>query len=233
MFHLAIVALSDVGIFHRDISTGNLMLRRLPGPEGKIQGVLSDFDLAVDMHDPDMRGNSHLHRTGTLPFLSMSLLKQLENPELTGRFPYILRFDLESCVYVFLWDAMLRSEGRNTLKSQIKQAHDLLDSWMTSDPAALYMSKHALLDTFNDKYSPEGDEKAADLFPYVAECRTPLDELLSAISEGYFAWRREVKRFKLDVSSPNWQDLCGHFGPSFVLERFKAMQTILTGPASV
>src|SRR5580693_7885522 len=104
MFHLAIVALSDVGIFHRDISTGNLMLRRLPGPEGKIQGVLSDFDLAVDMRDPDMIGNSHLHRTGTLPFLSMSLLTQLENP--MRRFPYIVRFDLESCIYVFLWDAM-------------------------------------------------------------------------------------------------------------------------------
>src|ERR1700733_4183577 len=105
------------------------MLRRLPGPEGKIQGVLSDFDLAVDMYDPDMRGTSHLHRTGTLPFLSMSLLKQLENSELTGRFPYVLRFDLESCVYVFLRGAMLLSEGRNTLKSRIKQAHDLLDSW--------------------------------------------------------------------------------------------------------
>ena len=50
---LALVALSEDGIFHRDISTGNLMLRRLPGPEGKIQGVLSDFDLAIDMHDPE------------------------------------------------------------------------------------------------------------------------------------------------------------------------------------
>jgi len=139
MFHLAIVALSDVGIFHRDISTGNLMLRRLPGPEGKIHGVLSDFDLAVDMRDPDMSGNSHLHRTGTLPFLSMSLLQQLEMPAL--RFPYILRLDLESCVYVFLWDAILHPEGRNTLKSQVKQAHELLDSWMTSHPNALYKDK--------------------------------------------------------------------------------------------
>ena len=231
MFHLVIVALSDVDIFHRDISTGNVMLRRLPGPEGKIQGLLSDFDLAVDMHDPDMRGSSHLHRTGTLPFPSMSLLKQLEKPALM--FPYILRFDLESCVYVFLWDAMLHPEGRNTLKSQVKQAHKLLDSWMTSDPEALYKDKHALADTFSDKYLPEDDEKVAESFPYLVKCQTPFDELLSAISEGYVAWRREVKRSKLGISSPKWLDLCGNFEPSFVLERFKAMQTILTEPVSV
>jgi hypothetical protein len=99
---------------------------------------------------------------------------------------------------------MLHPEGRNTLKSQFKpsQSHDLLDPWMTSDPTALYMDKCTPLDAFKDKYLREGDGKAAELFPYVAECRTPLDELLSAISEGYFAWRREVKRFKIGISSP-------------------------------
>lgn len=228
MFHLAVVALSDAGIFHRDISTGNLMLRRLPGPEGKIQGVLSDFDLAVDMHDPEMRGNSHLHRTGTLPFLSMSLLKQLEKPAL--RFPYILRFDLESCVYVFLWDAMFHPEGRATLKSQVKQAYELLDSWMTSDPKALYKDKLALADTFRDSYVPEEDEHLTGSLPCLVKCRAPLGDILRALSVGYATWHWRAETVKHDISL-QWRDLCGFFEPSFVLERFKAMQTILTGPA--
>ena len=129
----------------------------------------------------------------------MSLLKQLEKPAL--RFPYILRLDLESCVYVFLWDAMLHPEGRNTLKSQVKQAHDLLDSWMTSDPEALYMSKHALADTFTNKYLPEDDDKVPESFPYLFKCRTPLDDLLSALALGYFTWRRKAEKFKLHLLS--------------------------------
>ena len=71
ILHTALSALSEEGIFHRDISTGNLMLRRLPGPEGRLQGVLSDFDLAIDMKDENMTTTSHLHRTGTLSLRSL------------------------------------------------------------------------------------------------------------------------------------------------------------------
>jgi serine/threonine protein kinase len=138
--HLAIVALSESDIFHRDISTGNLMLRRLS--DGKIQGVLGDFDLAVDVRDPSMAGNPHLHRTGTLPFLAGSLLKQLATPE--RKFPYVLRFDLESCIYVFLWDGMLHPEGRETPKALVGHANELLDSWLSSDAVALYNAKVTL-----------------------------------------------------------------------------------------
>ena len=206
------------------------MLRRLPGPGGNIQGVLSDFDLAVDMNDPKMTGNSHLHRTGTLPFLSMSLLKQLENP--TRAFPYIVRFDLESCVYVFLWDAMFHPEGRETPKSRLQQTNELLDSWMSSDPAALYKDKLALPDTFSDTYIQEEDENAAQSFTYLFKCRMALNELLSSISMGYSMWRWQVSKRRLDISSPEWKDLCGHFEPRFILEQFKAVQTALTESGS-
>ena len=206
------------------------MLRRLPGSEGRIQGVLSDFDLAVDMNDPTMTGNSHLHRTGTLPFLSMSLLKQLEDP--TRRFPYIVRFDLESCIYVFLWDAMFHPEGRETPKSQLEETNELLDSWLSSDPQALYKDKLALSGTFTDKYLPGGDGDAADSFPCLFKCRMPLKELLSAITIGYSVWDLQASRHRLDASSPDWTDLSGHFESRFVLEQFKAMHMALTGPTS-
>jgi Fungal protein kinase len=218
--------LSEDGIFHRDISTGNLMLRRLPGPEGKIQGVLSDFDLAVDMHDPDMKGNSHLHRTGTLPFLSMSLLKQLDDP--ARRFPYIVRFDLESCIYVFLWDSMFHPEGRDTPNSRLKQTNELLDSWLSTDPTALYKDKYTLLDTFADKYLPIGaDQDAKKAFPHLFKCQPVLIQLLSELGMAYLTWKVRAATLRLDHTSPQWRDLCGHFKPSFVLEQFKAMQEAL------
>ena len=206
------------------------MLRRLPGSEGRIQGVLSDFDLAVDMNDPKMTGNSHLHRTGTLPFLSISLLEQLEGP--TRRFPYIVRFDLESCIYVFLWDAMFHPEGRETPKSQLEQTNELLDSWLSSDPQTLYNGKLSLSGTFTRKYLPEGDGNAAESFPSLFKCRMALKELLSAITIGHSVWDLQASRRRLDASSPLWKDLCGHFESRFVLEQFKAMRMTLTGPTS-
>ena len=164
----------------------------------------------------------------------MSLLKQLENP--TRRFPYLVRFDLESCVYVFLWDAMFHPEGRDTPKSQVEQTNELLDSWMSSDPKALYKDKLALSGTLSDTYLPEGDDgHAPESFRYLRKCRMALKELLSAISVAYIVWDLEASRHNLDASyaSPKWKDLCGNFEPLAVLEKFKAMQTILTEAASV
>ena len=162
MFYIALLTLSEDGIFHRTISTGSLMLRRLPGPEGKIQGVLSDFDLAVDMHDPIVKEVSHLHHTGTLLFLSMSLLMQLRNRK--AEFPYLLRFDLESCIYVFIWDAMYHPEGKNTPESQLAQTDKLLEAWLFSDPWLLRQSKLDLSQALTNEYSPE-DHGPSESFP--------------------------------------------------------------------
>ena len=38
-------------------------------------GISDDSDLAVDMHDADMKENLHIYRTGTRPFLSIYLLR--------------------------------------------------------------------------------------------------------------------------------------------------------------
>ncbi|KAJ6598737.1 hypothetical protein B0H10DRAFT_2085083 [Mycena sp. CBHHK59/15] len=57
-------------IMHRDISRNNLMYRRI---DGKIYGVLNDFDLSVVM-GKEPRSTSK-QRTGTEPYMAMDLLE--------------------------------------------------------------------------------------------------------------------------------------------------------------
>jgi hypothetical protein len=184
---------------------------------------LSDFDLAIDMKDENMTTASHLHRTGTLPFLAISLLLQLKQPEL--RFSYTLRFDLESCIYVFLWDAMYHPEGRNTPKSQVEETNELLDLWLSTDPGILSGSKRNLPDDFTSEYVPD---EARESFPYLFRCRTHLAKLLNSLSLGYPMWKWEATEGGLDTSTEEWKDLCGKFTFKTVLGQFKAVQTALT-----
>ncbi|KAJ3760275.1 protein kinase, partial [Lentinula raphanica] len=59
-----------VKILHRDLSIGNLMFRR---KEGKVYGVLNDFDLSSTVVRM-AQGPSSKERTGTRPFMSPDLL---------------------------------------------------------------------------------------------------------------------------------------------------------------
>ncbi|KAF8826606.1 hypothetical protein HHX47_DHR5000366 [Lentinula edodes] len=81
-----------VGILHRDLSSGNIMYRRI---DGKVYGVLNDFDLSSRVRDMD-NGPSSNQRTGTRPFMSLDLL----NPVWKGGHFY--RHDLESLFYIIL-----------------------------------------------------------------------------------------------------------------------------------
>jgi hypothetical protein len=188
---------------------------------------LSDFDLAIDTKDEDKRGTPHLHRTGTLPFLAISLLDQLKQPELS--FSYMLRFDLESCIYVFLWDAMYHPEGRNTSKYQVEETNELLDLWLSSDPSILSGSKGDLSRDFLTIYVPE---ESKEYFPYLFRCRMQLKRLLNSLHLGYSTWEWEATEGGLDASAEQWGDLCGRFTFSTVLKHFKAVQSALAEPAS-
>ena len=187
--------------------------------------MLSDFDIAIDMHNPGVKEVSHLHCTGTLPFLSMALLTQLRNPK--ARFPYLLRFDLESCIYVFIWDAMYYPEGRNTPKSQFAQTNKLLSYWVSSDLTTLSQSKFDLSRRLTSEYFPE-DGETSESFPHLFRCRILLKGLLSSLSMGYVTWSLQATLRGLDTSSPEWRDLCGYFDCSSVLEEFKTIQAALT-----
>ncbi|KAJ3741415.1 protein kinase [Lentinula detonsa] len=78
------------GILHRDLSIGNIMFRRI---EGKVYGVLNDFDLSSFVHDMG-KGPASDFRTGTRPFMSVDLLDP------TWKGGHLYRHDLESLFFI-------------------------------------------------------------------------------------------------------------------------------------
>ncbi|KAJ7229860.1 hypothetical protein GGX14DRAFT_581489 [Mycena pura] len=74
---------------HRDISRNNLMYRKI---DGKVYGVLNDFDLSV-LWNKEPRSTSK-QRIGTEPYMAVDLLVVGPPP------PHLYRFDLESLFYV-------------------------------------------------------------------------------------------------------------------------------------
>ncbi|RXW21539.1 hypothetical protein EST38_g4307 [Candolleomyces aberdarensis] len=86
-------------ILHRDLSENNLMLYL--GKEGRIKGVLNDWDMASfkdTLGKIDWLLAAH-HRTGTPPFMAIDLLKA--DPP-----PHLYRHELESFFYILLWGAL-------------------------------------------------------------------------------------------------------------------------------
>ncbi|KAJ7231053.1 hypothetical protein B0H12DRAFT_1192785 [Mycena haematopus] len=87
-------------IMHRDISINNLMFRRI---DGKVYGVLNDFDLSSQINDPS---STSKHRTGTEPYMAIDLLAKDPPP------PHLYRFDLESLYYVLAYVVCQYEEGK-------------------------------------------------------------------------------------------------------------------------
>ena len=96
------LAVSKDGIKHRDISISNLMCRRLEN--GKIQGVLNDWDVASTSHTESDSEHTNM-RTGTMPFMSIDLH---EDPPPV----HIERFEYESLFYVLYWICLSYSDGK-------------------------------------------------------------------------------------------------------------------------
>ncbi|KAJ7883488.1 hypothetical protein B0H14DRAFT_2701921 [Mycena olivaceomarginata] len=86
---------------HRDISRNNLMYREI---DGKIYGVLNDFDLSV-LQDKELRPTSK-QRTGTEPYMAVDLLVTGPPP------PHLYRFDLESLFYVLAYVVCQYHDGK-------------------------------------------------------------------------------------------------------------------------
>lgn len=69
------------------------MFRR--GSDGKVCGVLNDFDHVIPAGDPN--SNSSRQRTGTVPFMAIDILNESPPPV------HLYRHDLESLYYVLVW----------------------------------------------------------------------------------------------------------------------------------
>ncbi|KAJ3992811.1 protein kinase [Lentinula boryana] len=117
-------------ILYRDLSIGNIMLRR---KDGKIYGVLNDFDLSARVQDMD-QGPTSNHRTGTGPFMSIDLL----NPNWEGG--HLYRHDLEPLFYIMLCLAC-RYERPNVLTP----APRAYDEWFSGSDQQILDNKPLML----------------------------------------------------------------------------------------
>lgn len=80
-------ALWQAGVYHRDVSPGNMMWYR----NGTVlMGVLNDYDLSSLATALGPQGNE---RTGTIPFMALDLLSKKGQ---RGEVKHLYRHDLES-----------------------------------------------------------------------------------------------------------------------------------------
>ncbi|KAG1826526.1 hypothetical protein EV424DRAFT_1509695 [Suillus variegatus] len=109
------------GVYHRDVSPGNLMWY---WRDGKRMGVLNDYDLSSLADDPGPRGNE---RTGTVPFMALDLLTKDGQQ---GKVKHLYRHDLESFMWVFAWICLRYRQGVPLRRLRP------LDEWATLDAIA-------------------------------------------------------------------------------------------------
>ena len=121
---------------HRDISRQNLMYRRV---NGKVNGVLIDFDLASSRNSTT---KSHKGvRIGTRPFMAVSLHLEIFQDEIPD---HRERFDLESIFYVVYWDARFYDKGRKVVLPG-SVAQNSYNDWITyNDETAIAVKEHTL-----------------------------------------------------------------------------------------
>ncbi|KAG1730075.1 hypothetical protein EDB19DRAFT_1391181 [Suillus lakei] len=90
------------GVYHRDVSAGNLMWY---WKGGKRMGILNDYDLSSLADGQGPLGNE---RTGTVPFMALELLSAKAQ---RGEVKHLYRHDLESFMWVFIWICLRYRDG--------------------------------------------------------------------------------------------------------------------------
>ncbi|KAF5383649.1 hypothetical protein D9615_003848 [Tricholomella constricta] len=95
-------AYTDAKVLHRDLSENNLMFKRTDDTsDGKVKGILNDWDMASDVEANDeILPSTATHRIGTIPFMAIDLLVVNKRPP-----PHLYRHDLESFFYILVWAA--------------------------------------------------------------------------------------------------------------------------------
>jgi hypothetical protein len=127
---LAIYWLARAGVYHRDISVGNLGWAARK--DGICVGIPFDFDHARLIDKDGLPSSKHI--TGTIAFMSVDLLADMTRP-------HIVRYDYESCFWVAWYIATCYKGGKqlHTVKD-----HPLL-SWLTRPLSSIRSAKLELL----------------------------------------------------------------------------------------
>ncbi|SJL03321.1 uncharacterized protein ARMOST_06674 [Armillaria ostoyae] len=147
-------------VLHRDVSEGNVTFYR--DEEDIAVGLLSDFDNASRVDEQgDIIGSSMKQRTGTVPFMALDILQNVEIPV-----PHLYRHDLESFVYLLVWSGVHFDLKNGTcrefdpvlkcwdakLPSEFGRAgSQKRDFWLTKDVT------DSILDHFQPEFNPLKD----------------------------------------------------------------------------
>ncbi|KAL7278014.1 hypothetical protein ACG7TL_007974 [Trametes sanguinea] len=124
-------------ILHGDISVNSIVWSPTESASSEGNFVLCDFDTALNL-DQDGFATVHVatrprwHRTGTLPFLAIELIK---SPETIHR----LYHNYESLFWVVLWCAM--KADYHEVGTDRKAIDELLNKWESIDPDVILLEK--------------------------------------------------------------------------------------------
>ncbi|KAG2096096.1 uncharacterized protein F5147DRAFT_778458 [Suillus discolor] len=148
------------GVYHRDVSPGNLMWYR---KSGRLIGVLNDYDLSSLANAVGPQGNE---RTGTVPFMALDLLTKNGQQ---GKVKHLYRHDLESFMWVFAW-IFLRYRQGVLLLPKLRP----LDEWAILGAIACRKEKLDFLTDFIGYLPPDLETSGSDidlsLWTLIEEC---------------------------------------------------------------
>ena len=99
--------------------------------EGKIVGVLNDFDLASTHQSA-----TGTERTGTVPFMALDLLDDLA---LQGHVKHAYQHDAESFIWVLIWISLRYDDGKTRKHGRP------LDAWLRVDAVGCREKKRDFL----------------------------------------------------------------------------------------
>jgi serine/threonine protein kinase len=160
------------GVYHRDVSSPNLMWRK--DKNGNLLGVLNDYDLSSLRITQGPQGNE---RTGTVPFMALELLTREGQ---RGEVGHLYRHDLESFMWVLAWVCLRYKDGKLRISDRP------LDEWATQDALKVGKEKSFFLLNFGT-FKPRGIDRR--IWSLVVACLRELVEQASrrAIVTGYMS----------------------------------------------
>jgi Fungal protein kinase len=170
-----------LGIWHRDISTGNLMYWR--DENGRAYGKLSDFDLSSLEGEP----SNNTQRTGTLLFMAIELLGARD--PISHKYEH----DVESFYWVLLCAVLCAKDGRPDCP---------MLSWGNLQMEALSEKKNHYINTSHDHEEFQPVETRQEDFDRFSDVRLAVEEV---ISRQVAVRRQNRKRPGTLNSEPNQQ----------------------------